>query len=276
MTGLHNHQSYISLTSDFAVQSQGVGAMEAVIFEIAPKIRVIHLMHGLPDFDIVAAARTLETVHAWPSHGYHVCVCDPGVGSARHALAIETGRGDFLIGPDNGVLLPAARLLGGIRKAVSITNPKYMRQDISPIFHGRDVFAPVAAHLSIGTALNDLGEDLNTEALVRAPYEEAVLEEGYIKAKVIQVNKFGSIHLNILHQQWDNCNFKLGQKIQIKKIDGDVINTIFGRTFSDVPVGEIVILRDDYGRVEVAINMGNISRSKKICIGDEIWVKESP
>jgi len=121
----------ITLSSDFGVQSQGVGIMEGVALDINPDAKIIHLMHGLPDFNISYAARTLETVN-YLSVGFHVMVVDPGVGTKRKPIIIETGRGDFLIGPDNGVLIPATRFLGGIKKVVEITNKKYMRKPISP------------------------------------------------------------------------------------------------------------------------------------------------
>jgi len=124
----------ITLTSDFGVQSQGVGIMEGVALEINPEAHVIHLMHGLPDFNLFYAARIMETINYMPV-GFHVCVVDPGVGTKRKPIIIETKRGDFLIGPDNGVLIPATRFLGGIKKIVEITNEKYMRQPVSPIFH---------------------------------------------------------------------------------------------------------------------------------------------
>ncbi len=128
-------KSIITLTSDFGVQSQGVGIMEAVAVDINPDARVIHLMHGLPDFDLFYAARTMETLNYIPI-GFHVCVVDPGVGTKRKPIIIKTVRGDFLIGPDNGVLIPATRFLRGIKKVVEITNEKYMKKPVSPIFHG--------------------------------------------------------------------------------------------------------------------------------------------
>ena len=111
---------FITLTSDFGVQSQGIGIMEAVALGINPDAHVVHLMHGLPDFDLFYAARTMETINYLPV-GFHVCVVDPGVGTKRKPIIIKTGRGDYLIGPDNGVLLPATRFLGGIKKVVEIT-----------------------------------------------------------------------------------------------------------------------------------------------------------
>ena len=113
--------------------------MEGVATEVNPDAKVIHLMHGLPDFNLSYAARTMETLNYFPK-GYHVCVVDPGVGTERRGIIIEVVRGDYLVGPDNGVLIPGTRFLGGIKKVVEITNEKYMRKPVSPIFHGRDVF----------------------------------------------------------------------------------------------------------------------------------------
>ena len=122
----------ITLSSDFAAQSQGVGIMEAVIYEINPKARVVHLMHGLPDFDYAGAAWAMESV-CCIAPGCHVCVVDPGVGTERRAVIIKTLRGDLLIGPDNGVLVPASRILG-VKKAAEIRNEKYMRSPVSAVF----------------------------------------------------------------------------------------------------------------------------------------------
>jgi S-adenosylmethionine hydrolase len=261
----------ITLTSDFGVQTQGVGAMEAAAFEIAPQARLIHLMHGLPEFNIIAAARTLETLRTFPV-GYHVCVCDPGVGTSRMALAIQVGRGDILIGPDNGVLIPAARLLGGIQKVYSIENPHYMRREVSSIFHGRDIFAPAAAHLANGISINQLGPEIESSQLKIAAYTEAVICENYIDSEVIQINRFGSLHLNILHEQWDSFHFKSNQVLSVKFNDTISKKIIVGRTFGDVPQNDNIILKDDYGRIEIAKNMGRFIDDVDIGIGGKVQI----
>src|SRR3989344_3034346 len=148
-----NQLKIITLTSDFEKQSRGVGAMEAVAYEICPEAKVIHLAHGIPDFGITEGAQILESIKRSFVGGvgnYHICVVDPGVGTNRRGIIIKTKRGDHFIGPDNGVFVPATIFLGGCEKVVEITNQKYMRQPVSPIFHGRDVFSPTAAHLSLG------------------------------------------------------------------------------------------------------------------------------
>ena len=260
----------ITLTSDFGVQSQGVGIMEAVASEISPEARVIHLMHGLPDFNLFYAARTMETLNYVPV-GFHVCVVDPGVGTKRKPIIIRTGRGDCLIGPDNGVLLPATRFLHGIKKVVEITNEKYMRKPVSPIFHGRDIFTPAAAYLSKGIAMEEFGNELNPKKLVKAPYEEAQIKGNIIHAKIISINKFGSLHLNIMYGAWDSFNVKPNNTINLK-LKNKSIKITHARTFGDVEIRGPLIMKDDYGRVEVALNQGSFRKKYKAEVGDGIII----
>lgn len=264
---------FISLTSDFGVQTQGVGTMKGVALDISPDASVVHLMHGLPDFDLISAARTMETVKYLPV-GYHVCVVDPGVGTKRKAIIIKVKRGDYLIGPDNGVLIPATKILGGCEKVVEITNPKYMRQPVSPVFHGRDVFTPAASYLSVGVPMEEFGKELKFEELVKAPYEEAELRGGVIRARVIHINKFGSIHLNILHSLWDEFGVEKGQMVTIGFKDGRILKLPFFETFGDVKKNYPLIFKDDYGRIEVAINQSNFSKKYRVKLGDDCIIKK--
>lgn len=243
--------------------------MEAVARDIAPEANVVHLMHGLPAFNIVAAARTLETVHTIQV-GVHVCVCDPGVGTARKAILCRTARGDYLVGPDNGVLLPAARMLGGITDVYEITNTEYMRLPVSPIFHGRDVFVPAAAHVAAGLNPELLGTRLAPRSLIPAPYEEAIVNGNEIRATVIQINRYGSIHLNVLHSAWDSLGIKNGSKVHIKLSGEKPVELTACRVFGDVDKGYLVILKDDYGRVEVAKNLGSFVQDHPVSIGDGV------
>ncbi len=258
----------ITLSSDFEKQSQGVANMESVIYSINPDARVIHLMHGIPIFDVSIAARTMETVF-YMQAGCHVCVVDPGVGTERKGIIVRTKRGDHLIGPDNGCLMTAPRLLGGVDKIVQIENPGYMVLPVSPIFHGRHVFAPAAAHLSLGIKMENFGGEITVDECAKAPYGEAAVSDGRIEAEVIHVNHFGSLHLNILHDEWD----KLGKVKEVMLEFADKkIPAKFANTFGDVPKGDPLILKDDYKRIEVAINMGSFSNKYSVNVGDKITV----
>jgi S-adenosyl-L-methionine hydrolase (adenosine-forming) len=255
----------ITLTSDFGVQSQGIGIMEGVIASLAPRARVIHLMHGLPDYGLASAARTMENVVFLPV-GIHVCVVDPGVGTKRRGIVLKTRRGDYLVGPDNGIFLPALRMLGW-SSGVEITNKRYMREPVSPVFHGRDVFAPAAAHLANGAKMRGFGPQLQLGSLAAGPYGEAQAKGGKIEAEVIHVNKYGSVHLNILHAAWDALGVREGDPVRLSRGKRSLLLP-FVTTFGDVAVGKPLILKDDYGRVEAAINQGDFAATHGIRIGD--------
>lgn len=262
---------FISLTSDFAVQSQSVGVMEATARSISPTAVVLHLMHGLPSYDTVAAARTMEAVEYLPV-GSHVCICDPGVGSIRRAIAMETVRGDHLVGPDNGVLLPAARVLGGIRRVHELTNRAYMRHPVSMIFHGRDVFVPAASHLANGVPINEFGAEIPVTHLAASSYEEALQFGDALSCVVIQINKFGSLHLNLKHAHWDEYTASRGGNVTLTFSTMPPVTVHLASTFSEVPVGEALILKDDYGRVEVALNMAAFVDRYSVKVGDPVTI----
>ncbi len=243
--------------------------MEGVILSISPHAHVIHLTHELPPFNIIAAARTLEQVAFLPV-GAHVCICDPGVWSDRKSLILETSRGDWLLGPDNGILIPAARSLGGIVKATTIENTKYIRTPISQIFQGRDIFAPAAAHLSNGVSFDEFGTSIDVNNLVGAVYDEAVVVDNLVYATVIQISRFGAVHLNITYELWKELGLDQKDSIKIKRSHAESLCLPIGRTFSDVAEGEPLILKDDYGRIEMAVNMGSFAKIFNLKIGDSV------
>lgn len=261
----------VTLSSDFGKQTQGVGNMEGVIYSINPDAKVVHLMHGIEGFSAIQAARTMETVYYMPI-GCHVCVVDPGVGTKRKGIILKVKRGDYFIGPDNGCLMTAPRLLGGIEKAIEIKNEKYMIKPVSPIFHGRHVFAPVAAYLSKGISMSEFGPEINPKTLVKAPYEEAVVKDGKIEATVIHINHFGSLHLNILQNEWDRLGVKKATRVEM--LSGkEKISIPFVDTFGDVANGKPLIMKDDYKRVEVAINQGSFVKKYPVKVGDKITIR---
>lgn len=262
----------VTLSSDFGKQTQGVGNMEAVVYNINPDTKIIHLMHGIPGFDTMQAARAMETVYYMPV-GFHVCVVDPGVGTKRKCIVIKVKRGDYFIGPDNGCLMTAPRLLGGIEKVVEIKNEKYMIKPVSPIFHGRHVFAPAAAYLSKGVKMEEFGPVLRTEELTKAPYDEAKVKDSKIEATVIHINDFGSLHLNILQPEWDKMGIKKDENVQLL-IEKKNIYVPFVDTFGDVPRGKPLIMKDDYQRIEIAINQGSFLKKYPVKVGDKITIRK--
>ena len=262
----------ITLTTDFGKQSHGVGMMEAAIAEIAPQTRVIHYMHGIEDYDTMSAARVLETVQ-FIMPAIHVCVCDPGVGTARRPLAILTGRGDILIGPDNGVLLPAVAVLGGAVEVRQISNPAVMRHPVSAVFHGRDVFCPAAAHLANGLRFERFGEPVDPATLAPPPFTDAIHDDGRWLARVIHVDKFGNAQLNISQDQWRSLAPPAGGMVEVVLSGGRRLAIAHHATFGDVRPGAPVLLAEDDGRLALAVNRGNFAATHQVELGDEVVVE---
>lgn len=263
---------FISLATDLGLGEE-VAMMKAIILEINEDAIILDLRHDVPDFNLVEGAWTMESVQFLPV-GAHVCVVDPGVGTKRRGIIIKTKRGDYLIGPDSGVLIPAAeRILGGIEKAVEIKNEKYMRKPVSPVFHGRDIFVPAAAWLSKGIRIEKFGQAINPKSLVQAPYDEARVSKGLVSGKVIHINHFGSLSINVRQKDFAKSGIKYRNDIIIET-KNKKIKTKMLKTFGEVRKGEVVVFPDDYGRIEIAINMGNFAKKFGTKLGDKLRIRK--
>lgn len=258
---------FISFITDFGPSTKGSGVLIATALKICEDAHIVELASNIDDFDISSGARCLESVAYLPI-GYHVAIIDPGVGTKRHAIIIKTKRGDYLVGPDNGVLISTAQFLGGIEKAVKITNEKYMQKPVSPIFHGRDVFIPAAAYLACGIRMEDFGDEIRISDLQKAPYENAQIKHNKLDCEIIHINKFGSIFLNLLAEEMHKFG-KIGEVIKVK-IKNKIIKLKYTRTFGDVEKKKEVIVDDDFGRIEIAVNMGNFAKKHKAKVGEKI------
>jgi len=188
--------SVVTLLTDFGVLDTYVGQVKGAILAIAPSATIVDLTHGVPPQDVESGAFCLWTaVSAFPAGSIHVAVVDPGVGSPRRAVALRTARGDLLVGPDNGLLVPAAERLGGIAQAVELARPDYWRPQPSASFHGRDIFGPVAAHLSLGVELDALGPVVSDLWPLSIPTPNG--NDG----EVIHVDTYGNLVTNLTATQ---------------------------------------------------------------------------
>ncbi|MBV8715564.1 MAG: SAM-dependent chlorinase/fluorinase [Chloroflexi bacterium] len=182
----------ITLLTDFGLHDTYVGQVKGAILSVAPSAAVVDLTHAVPPQDVLAGAFLLwSAVETFPPGTIHVAVVDPGVGSSRRALAIRAARGDTLVGPDNGLLLPATYRLGGLHDAVALTKQRYWRPDTSATFHGRDIFGPVAAHLARGVPLSDFGPPASDLVDLRLP------EPHGLEGEVIHVDVYGNLVTNL-------------------------------------------------------------------------------
>ncbi|HEX7743774.1 MAG TPA: SAM-dependent chlorinase/fluorinase [Micromonosporaceae bacterium] len=237
---------WISLTTDYGLSDGFVAACHGVIARLAPPVRVIDVTHAVPPGDVVRGAAVLaQTVVHLPA-AVHVAVVDPGVGTARRAIAVGTP-GGLLVGPDNGLLPWAADALGGPREVVELANRAWFAEKVSHTFHGRDIFVPVAARLATGSALHQAGPALDAADLVRLPEPVVAIGDGWLETEVLTVDRFGNVQLAAPASALDGFGPELS-------VGG--VHAVRGKTFGEVRAGGLVVYADSADHVAVAVNGG--------------------
>ena len=244
----------ISLLSDFGSRDPSGAIMRGVVLGIAPDARIVDISHDVRKYAIRDGALLLWCALPFLPVGAHVAVVDPGVGTARLPIGLATGRGDVLVGPDNGLLVAAARKLDGIVAVHELRDPRYRLPVISTSFHGRDVFAPAAAHLARGVPLADLGPAVDPATLVPSPIADAVVESGALVSQLVYVDTFGNVKLAGLRSDLEAAVGPLapGDPLALTLGDGTRIETTWQATFGTVAAGETLLYEDSYRRVCLA------------------------
>jgi len=247
--------SIICFTSDFGTSDTWVGMCHAVIYRACPQVRVVDLAHDIPPYDIrkaaaVAAAGTWQLPDA-----IHLVVADPGVGGPQRDLVLETAQGSILVGPDNGVLIPATWRGGGVARAYSIDSGHLDFEAPLATFHARDVLAPAAALLACGVDVSAFGEEVDPSALGEAPFKMGHAEGEMMVAEVIDLDRFGSIRIAVSAADLTSQGLDHG-RLEIA-LGHSRIEVPFGSTFSDVAEGDPVALVDSSGWLTIAVRLGS-------------------
>ncbi|MEI7814169.1 MAG: SAM-dependent chlorinase/fluorinase [Coriobacteriia bacterium] len=237
--------SIIGFISDFGLGDTWVGVCHAVIYRACPLARIVDLGHQIPPFDIRKGAATAAGGVYQIPEAIHLVVVDPGVGGGRRDLCIVTGNGTRLVGPDNGVLLPAANRAGGILSAIALDAEKIDRDAPLPTFHARDVLAPAAAAIACGVEPSSLGSEVEIDSLAPAPFGTYSLDGGYVMGEVLEADRFGSLRFNIPAEDLDKLGLHVSQ-LEIS-IGHNSLSVPFASTFADVAEGEPVALVDSSG-----------------------------
>src|SRR4051794_14141790 len=253
---------WMSLTTDYGTSDGFVAACHGVLGRLAPDVRVIDVTHQVPPGDVTRAAHVLaQTVPHLPP-AVHVAVVDPGVGTARRGIALETA-GGVLVGPDNGLLPWAAEALGGITTAVELKNPEWFAPDVSRTFHGRDVFAPAAARLALGAPMADAGPGVDPATVVRLPEPRVSTGDGWVEAEVVTVDRFGNVQLAA-----DGDALRgIGPEVSVGGV-----RARHGATFADARQGELLVYVDSADRVAVAVNGGRAAVVLTVTPGDTLRI----
>ncbi len=263
----------ICFISDYGLTDVLVGTCKGVMMGIAPGAPIIDVTHAVPGFDVVRGAEALRHATRYmPEGSVYLAVVDPGDKTKRRALAAEVRSGAYLVGPDNGVLLPAAEALGGIVRVVRLTNPRYHVHPVSSAFHGRDVFSPVAAHLAAGADLGDLGEGVTPASMVSLEFPAFRREpDGAVAAEIINIDRFGNARLSVMQEDLD---LPYGTPLEIGVRD-EVIEARYVETFGAAGDGDLVAVPDSHWRLSLAVNRGNAARALLLSVGEGVRLKPS-
>lgn len=265
----------VTLLTDFGTTDDQAGVCHAVIAMRCPGAEVVHLTHGITPQAVLEGALVMRDTLRFLPVGVHVGVVDPGVGTDRLALAVEAADGRVFVGPDNGLLVPAIDASGGAVQAVSITSEQVVLQPMSATFHGRDVFAPAAAHLAAGGALGDLGPEVDVAKLRRLELPEpSVRPDGSVTAKVWHVDRFGNAALHL-----DAATFQRvldgGHRVELQ-VRADRYYAEVVETFGNVRPGSILAYVGPYGNVSIAVNRGDAASMFRLCAGDDVTLAPLP
>ena len=263
----------ITFLSDYGLADEFVGVVHGVIARICPEARLIDLGHGVPRHDVTSGARMLARALPYVPAGVHLAVVDPEVGARRRAVALRTVEEDrLLVGPDNGLLLPAAERFGGVAEAVEISTSPWRLEPVAATFHGRDVFAPVAARLAAGGVLAEAGEPLAPAELTIVELSRARVEDGALVARVVERDTFGNLALDAGHADMAETGIVLGQPIAVR-LDSRRASGVYTRTFADVRRGALLLYEDAGGALALAVNGGDAAALLGLRLGDEVRVE---
>jgi S-adenosylmethionine hydrolase len=263
---------FISFLSDFGLQDDFVGTCHGVIKRIAPEAQIIDITHGIEPQAVLQGALVLANTVPYMPEGVHLAVVDPGVGSDRRCLVLRDATGRRYVGPDNGLLVPAAEKLGGIAQAWELTNAAYMLEPVSRTFHGRDVFAPAAAHLATGVAPEELGPAVDPQSLVRLELPKPEVGEARVRATVLYIDRFGNVQLNLSRADVERAGIGPGAKLELD-LGVDRYYATAASAFADARAGDIILYEDAYQNIAVAITDGNAAEMFSIRPGQQLSIR---
>jgi hypothetical protein len=256
----------LTLLTDFGPDA-AAAICRGVIVGIAPDAQIIDISHSVAKYEVRDGAFLLWCALPWMPVGVHVAVVDPGVGTDRRPIAIRVGRGDILLGPDNGLLVPAARRLGGVHEARELTERGLWLDRVSGTFHGRDIFSPVAAHLATGTPFESVGPVVSPDDLVDLVIPSPSVRDGGLDTSVVYVDSFGNARLAGEASDLEAAvgTLEPGRDLVLRIAgDGDAsaleLAATWARTFGEVPAGSTLLYEDSFGRLALADNQGDIAR----------------
>ena len=260
----------IAFLTDFGVEDDFVGTCHGVIARIAPDVRVIDVTHGIAPQAVLQGAIVLHNSVPFMPVAVHFAVVDPEVGGDRRAGAVRTRDGRTFVGPDNGLLLLAADELG-IVAAHELTDERYRLPVVSRTFHARDIFAPAAAHLAAGVAIDQLGPAVDPATLIRIGIPDPEVGRSQAAATVVAVDRFGNVATNLRADHIARLGLATGDRVEVR-VTFDRYHAFVAGTFADASPGELILYEDSNGLMTLAISRGSAARLTRVEPGDELRI----
>lgn len=255
----------ISLLTDFGSTTEYPGVVKAVVLSVCPSVTIVDISHDVDPYSIDTGSIMLANFVKYSPQGIHVVVIDPGVGTERQGIVVETVRGDILIGPDNGVLMGAVNVLK-FSRAFALENESYMLENVSASFHGRDVFAPAAGYVACGVPVTKFGKELTIDQLTPLNISPVKKDDKAVYGTVLRIDRFGNIQTTI------NAKYVPTQSELLVYIEDEELILPYVTTFGDVDPGKLLIYSDSDGLLTISQNQGNAADILEVEKGTPVTV----
>jgi S-adenosyl-L-methionine hydrolase (adenosine-forming) len=262
----------VTLLTDYGRDDEFVGVCHGVIRSIHADARIVDVTHGIERYDVRHGAIVMRNALPYLPVGVHVAVVDPQVGTERRSLALRTGDGRLMVGPDNGLLSLAWERAGGVELAVDVTRSPHRLEPVSATFHGRDIFAPVAARLAGGAELADAGDPLDPESLATIELPSPHRDGDAVVAHALVIDRYGNASLNLSHDDLRDSGLTLGAPVEVEA-GGQRFAATYARTFADVAPGALLVYQDAYRTLALAINRGDAAAELGLTADSELRLR---
>ncbi len=260
----------VTFLSDYGHDDEFAGVCRAVIRRICPEAVITDLTHAITPFAVAEGGAVLARALRYCAPGVHLAVVDPGVGSPRRAIAVRAAAEDRLfVGPDNGLLTPALEEFGGGAEAVDLERSRFRLEPVSATFHGRDLFAPVAAHLAMGASLAEAGEAIDPSSLVPRKLTGPHVQPGVLTVRVVSVDRFGNVALDANRAHLSEAGLDGHDPLRLE-VGGRSSEVGIARTFAEVEVGVLILYESSYGALGLGVNQGSAAAALELARGDEL------
>ena len=266
---------WLTFLSDYGHDDVFVGVVKGVVAGIAPKVQVIDVCHLIAPQDVEAGAHALAAAMPFMPRAVHLAVVDPQHAEHSRGVVVRTKDDSIFVGPDNGVLSHAWEVRGGVTAALEIANQELWLDQIHATFRGRDVYAPVAAHIAAGRSLDDVGPKVKPAELATLPVRAATVDDDHVHAEIRAVDHFGNVALNLARADLEAAGIGLGDTVELR-CNGRTLTVPYTHSFGEVPTGRLSLCEDSFRAIQLAVNAGRANQELRVTRGDPIVIARLP